>query len=364
MKKTLNINTKEILKGIITIDGNQVKTGMSISELERVLNTKIEDRDEHVGYVLSPALMEDEKLVNLVTWFKSDTVEILKLNIGGFHNDDVACKYLDDWLEERGITEWVGDSYYQTEFGSLIPSLIHNMYNDYSYEIEISLEYGKIPSRKFPPIKENNNNSVKFVVDNSEFKIQRIPCREADMLPLHNWLGNVPMSLDERSERYSKDDRKETIYFNITKIENSKETIIGIAEFTYFAVWRAYNNSELFITLDGLTEEWGVLGFAIEKHGCGLKDKKEITPYILVFETIHDEVPHNKELKVFMKNENNMKLLFESVMSLTSKYVKISEEDMTLISLSKNKDSLFSDYKTLDDIFINYQRSEKNATVK
>ncbi|PDY14138.1 hypothetical protein COO16_04020 [Bacillus pseudomycoides] len=354
----MNINTKEIIKGIITIDGNQVKTGMSISELERVLHTKIEDRDEHVGYVLSPALMEDEKPINLVTWFKGDTVEILKLKIGGFHDDDVACEYFDDWLEERGITEWVGDSYYQTEFGSLIPSLVHNRYGDYSYEIEISLEYGKIPSRKFSPIEENKNNSVKFVVDDSEFKIQRIPCREADMLLLHNWLGNAPMSLDERSERYSKDDRKEIIYFNIIKIENSKETIIGIAEFTYFAVWRTYNYSELFITLDSLTEEWGILGFAIEKYGCGLKDKKGITPYILVFETIHDEVPHNKELKMFMENENNMKLLFESVMRLTSKYVKISEENMTLISLSKNKDRLFSYYKTVDDIFINYQRSE------
>ncbi|PFD16708.1 hypothetical protein [Bacillus cereus] len=360
----MNINTKEILKGIITINGNQVKTGMSISELERVLNTKIEHRNEHVGYVLNPALIEDEKPINLVTWFKGDTVEILKLNIGGFHDDDVACKYLDDWLEERRITEWIGGSYYQTEFGSLIPSLIHNGYNDYCYEIQISLEYGKIPSRKFPQIKENKNNSVRFVVDDSEFKIQRIPCREADMLPLDNWLENVPMSLDERSERYSKDDRKETIYFNITKIENRKETIIGIAEFTYFAVWRAYNNSELFITLDDLTEKWGILGFAIEKYGCGLKDKNEITPYILVFETIHDEIPHNKGLKVFMENEKNMKLLFESVMSLTSKYVKISEEDMTLISLSNNKDKMFSYYKTFDDIFINYQRSEKNATVK
>lgn len=59
-----------------------------------------------------------------------------------------------------------------------------------------------------------------------------------------------------------------------------------------------------------------------------------------------------------------MKLLFESVMSLTSKYVKISEENMTLISLSKNKDSMFSYYKTIDDNFINYQRAVKNAIVK
>lgn len=360
----MNINTKDILKGIITIDGNQVKRGMSISELERVLHTKIESRDEYVGHVLSPALMEDEKLINLVTWFKGDTVEIINLNIGRFQSDEVACEYLDDWLEERGVTKWVGDAYYQTEFGSLIPSLMHNRYSDFSYGIEISLEYGQIPSRKFPPIKENKNNSVKFVVSNSEFKIQRIPCREADMLPLHNWLGDTPMSLDERSESYSKNDRKEIIYFSISKIENGKETIIGIAEFTYLAVWRAYNNSELFIILDGLTEEWGILGRAIEKYGCGVKDKKEITPYILVFETIHDEVPHNKELSMFIENEKNMKLLFESVMSLTSKYVKISEENMTLISLSKNKDSMFSYYKTIDDNFINYQRAVKNAIVK
>jgi hypothetical protein len=68
-------------------------------------------------------------------------------------------------------------------------------------------------------------------------------------------------------------------------------------------------------------------------------------------------------MEVFMENENTMKLLLQSAMRLTSKYVKIPEEDMTLISVSRNKDSMFSYYKTVEDVFINYQRSEKNATV-
>lgn len=38
----MNVNTKEIRKGIITIEGKLVKIGMSILELESILNKKIE----------------------------------------------------------------------------------------------------------------------------------------------------------------------------------------------------------------------------------------------------------------------------------------------------------------------------------
>lgn len=360
----MNVNTKKIIKGIITVDGNPIRTGMSLGELERILHIKIKADSEHVGYVIGSGLVEDEKPITFTVWFKDDKVRKLDLNINGFYNDDEAYEYLNNWLENREITEWVGDSYYRTEFGSLIPRLVRHGYGGFEYEIDISFEYEKIPERKFTPIKANKSNTVKFVVDDFEYKIQRIPFKKAGELPfLHNILGDGPQSLTDWSDTYSKDDRQEVIYFIVSKIDNNTETVLGVAEFTYFAIWDAYENSELFIALDSLAEHWGIVAFAAQEYGCGLQNKNGITPYLLVFETIHDEVPHNKELELFRGNKNNMKLLFDSAIRLASKYVKIPEEDMTLISVSSTKDNMFSYYKKVEDTFINYQRTEKNATV-
>ena len=62
---------------------------------------------------------------------------------------------------------------------------------------------------------------------------------------------------------------------------------------------------------------------------------------------------------MFNEDNDNMKLLYNSALQLASNYVKIPHENMTLISLSRNKDSLFSNYKKVEDVFINYQRTEK-----
>ncbi|GAB6558112.1 hypothetical protein bcgnr5378_06690 [Bacillus cereus] len=355
----MNVNTKQIFEGVLTVEGNPVNIGMSCSELERILNENITVDSDFVGYVLgSELLVEDEKPVSFTVHFKNDTVSNLAINIGGFRDDDAAYEYLMEWLKERKIREWIGDSYYKTEFGSINASLLRD-FTGY-FAIKISLEYKEVPSRKFPSLKENKNNTVKFVVDSSEYKVQRIPLKELDNQPfLYNFIGDGPMSIHERIDTHSKDDRIETIYFMISKIENGMDTVIGVSEFTYFAVWEAYQNSELFICLDGSAESWGFLGFVCEKYGVGLQDNKGITPYILLFETIHDEVPHNKELKVFEENKNNMKLLYNSALRLTSEYVKIPEKDMTLISLSENKDNLFSGYKKVKDIYLNYQRTEQ-----
>lgn len=356
--KKMNVSTKQIIKGVITIEGNQVNTGISRSDLECILNTKIKVDSDHVGYVLgSELIFEDEQKVSFTVWFKNDTVRKIELNIGEFRYDDDAYNYLKEWLKERKL-EWTGDSFYRTEFGFISPSLRRDIYGYFA--INISLEYREIPSRKFLPIKENKRNTIKFVVDDSEYKVQRISLRELDVLPfLNNFIGDGPMSIRELNDTYSKDDRMETIYFMVSKIKNDVETIIGVADFTYFAVWEAYQNSELFFCLDELTEGWGIVGHVVQKYGCGLQNKNGITPYILVFETIHDEVPHNKELKMFNKDNENMKLLYNSALQLASNYVKIPHENMTLISLSRNKDSLFSNYKKVEDVFINYQRTEK-----
>ncbi|GAB6458334.1 hypothetical protein bcgnr5390_10190 [Bacillus luti] len=352
----MNVNTKQIIEGVITIEDTPVNIGMSRSELERILkeNITVDSDFINMGYVLgSGKLVEDEEPVSITVSFENDSVCRLELNIGKYHNDDDAYKYLMEWLKERKITEWIGDSYYKTDFGSLNAYPLRD-FTGY-FAISISLKYSEILTRNFSPLKDNENNTVKFVVDGSEYKVQRIPLRELDNQPfLNNFIGDGPMSIRELGGTHSKDDRMEIIYFMISKIENGIETIIGLADFTYFAVWEAYQNSELNICLDFHAESWGIVGFVAEEYGCGLHDQKGISPYILLFEKIHDEVPHNKGLKVFEENKNNMKLLFDSAMQLTSEYVKIPEEDMTLISLSKNKDNLFSYNKKVKDIYINY----------
>lgn len=291
----------------------------------------------------------------------------MKLEFGEFQNADVASEYLHNWLNERGINEWLGadelHTYYKTEFGALMPTLVQQCYGSFRYSVQIELKYGNLPSRKFNKIKKNKANTVDIVVDDIKYKIQRVPYKEAsELLPLINWLGEGPLSIDETKDKYSKNDRKEILYFNLLKIENDTETVIGIAEFTYFAIWDTYKNSQLSLYLDVLTEEWGVIGYTIERYGCGLKNKEEISPYILAFETIHDEIPHNKELDKFINNKNCMNELSKSAMYLSSKYVKVPEEDITLISISQKRDKMFSYYKKYKDFFINYQRSVKNTS--
>lgn len=353
----LTIDTKEIRKGIVTINGMQITEGLPISELESMLNIKIEERDKYLGYVLSPVLIEDGNTVKLTTWFEGENVRKLNLDFVGFNNDDDAYKYLKIWLKDRGMPEPVGSdqfhSYYQTEFGAIMPALVSG---PNGYEIQIEFRYGEIPSRKFDPIKEKKNNFLKVMTGDNQYKIQRISRTEEEKLPhLGNWLGRGPFSLNEMNDKHSKDDRKEIIYFNISKIEDGAESVIGVAEFTYLAISNVYENSELFETLDGLTQEWGIIGYAIEKYGCGLENKKGITPYVLVFENIHDEIPSNKELKKFTESDNCMKSLFNSAIHLISKYVKVKEEDITLISVSTNKDNLFSYHKKCEDVFVNYR---------
>jgi hypothetical protein len=364
----MNINTKEIYKGIVTVDGKPIRAGMLISELEDILNITIDKREEHCGYILTPTLIEDGSFIKLSTRFKGDSVKDIEYSFDGFRDNDTAHKFLEKWLKDRDITEWIGSdisgTYYKTEFGTLTPALVHHCYGTFDYAIAIRLKYGEVPSRKFMPIKENKSNICNLIIDEVEYKIQRITPREADSMPfLGNFLSDRPVSISQWKESYSTNDRMEIIYFNISKISDGVETVLGIAEFSYLAVLDMYNSSGLFLTLDGLTEEWGIIAHTIEKYGCGLESKKGLTPYILVFEDIHNEIPHNKEMSKFIENEDCMRGLYKSAIQLVSKYVKIPEVDITLVNVSSEKDNTFSYYKKCEDVFINYQRSEKNATV-
>jgi hypothetical protein len=364
----MDINTKRIKEGIITVGGKPFRIDMTIEELENLFNYKIKNMEQYVGLPISEKLMEDGETILPMAWFSDGRIDIFKLQIDGFQNKKAASEYLNNWLNDRNINKRLGEAdhytYYETDFGAVIPTLCERCFSPFGNTIEIELKYGELPNIKFTHIKKNKNNVVAIAVDDVQYKIQRVPFDEEDTLPyLGNWLGEGPMSIDESKDEYGKDDRKEIIYFSISRVENGIESVIGIAEFTYLAVWDVFTNNELFDYLDCLTEEWGMIGSAIEKYGCSLRTKKGITPYILAFEEIHDEFPYNEELMRFEADDSCIDGLFKAAMTLTSKYVKIPEEDMTLISVSIERDNMFSYYKRIDDVFINYQRSVKNVTV-
>ena len=360
----MNINTMEIKKGIITVDGKPFRIDMTISELEVLFNYKIENREGYVGHILSNSLTENGEHVYPRVWFENDNIDIFELEFGEFHSKDDALEYLNNWLNERDITEWIGSDevhkYYKTEFGAVIPAIVQKCYDSFAYTVVMKLKYGQLPNRKFTQIRKNKNNTVNIAIDNVQYNVQRIPYKEVDTLPyLNNWLGDGPMRIEYLDDNYNKNNRMEIIYFNISKMENGIATVIGIVEFLYLAVLDTYKNSELFVSLDSLTEEWGIIAYTIEEYGCGLGNKKIITPYILAFENIHDEIPHNNDLETFINNKNCMKELFKSALYLTSKYVIIPEEDITLINVSDERDDMFSYYKKYNNTFINYQHLEK-----
>ena len=62
---------------------------------------------------------------------------------------------------------------------------------------------------------------------------------------------------------------------------------------------------------------------------------------------------------MFNEDNDNMKLLYNSALQLASNYVKIPHENMTLISLSRNKDSLFSNYKKVEDVLSTINEQKK-----
>jgi len=294
------INTKDVNKGIIEINGEQIKEGMLITELENILNTKLENIKENCGYSVLTELNEDEKTTEIYVWFSNGKIKTVEIQFSKFKTENEAAKYLDSWLINKGVTEFYGsdksNTYYKTETGVLIPHIIIN-YSDNNYAIRIILRDGERPERKFKSIKKNKNNSKTFIINSTEYKIQRVPYKELKDLPhLGNFLGDGAFSLAEMDKKYTKDNRIEIMYFYISKIENNIETIIGVADFTYLAVWDTYKTRNLFDCLDFLAEEWGIVAYAINKFECELNNKKEISPYILVCEEIHNEIPYNEAL--------------------------------------------------------------------
>ena len=72
----MNVSTKQISNGVITVEGNQVNTGISRSDLECILNTKIKVDSDHVGYVLgSELIFEDEQKLVLLYGLKMIPLE-------------------------------------------------------------------------------------------------------------------------------------------------------------------------------------------------------------------------------------------------------------------------------------------------
>ncbi|MEK4532104.1 hypothetical protein [Solibacillus sp. FSL K6-1554] len=354
----LILDTKQIYYDrTITINGQLINKGMDASTLEKILQQKITDTRAYCWHVCN-GMFEDEQPNGLQVIYKDDLVEKLALYIDGLKTEDEAMEYLDKWIRNRGFSDKAyGDGIYKTDFGYITVAVSHYfMENKFSITIELTFE--ELPTRKFGPFTPNAVHSGYLFLKGEQYTLLRLTIPEVEQLPIFNVFGNGPMSLNDSGGNWSFTDRFEIIYFAISKIENGNETILGILETTYFSITDSYTNKELYWDLDNLNEEWGLLGETIERYGCDLDDLEEISPFCLVYEKIHNELPENKDLFTFMNNSTCMHWLFEASGNLTAKYVGIkNKEDLTFIQISEEENVNGLRYsKPLHDFYINYRR--------
>lgn len=359
----LYIDTKQIYyDGSISINNQTLYKGMSVSELEQILQTEITDTMEHVGHIID-GLFEDRQPHELVLRYKDDLLESVGIQISGFGTYEEAMKYLNEWLKDRGFTDKAyGDGHYKTNFGYITPKICSYAFNrilvSHNYTIDIEPIYSELPTRKFKPIQHNALHSVELFLEDEKYKLQRLTIPEMEQQPICNVIEYGPMSLDDCGENWNFNDRLESIYFALSKIENDTETILGILDTTYISLFESYLKDELYFDLDSLDDDWGLLAIAIDQYGFNQSDLTELSKYCLVYETIHKELPENKDLLTFMEDDTCRYWLFEAAASLTAKYVGIkNKEDITFVHITEDervKD--FKYFKKLEHFYINYRR--------
>jgi hypothetical protein len=289
--------------------------------------------------------------------------------VGKFASDDNAAEYLNQWMKKNGITEIYGkdifSTYFKTETGIVESHVDFTFTGDViTFDIEIELTNKNIPVRKFKSIRKNKNNTCNFTVNDAEFKVQITSQRAVpELAKLGGILKSEAYQINGDTP-YSKNNKIETMYFYVAKIEGDIENVIGILELTYMAVLDSYRAKELSADLGEICTTWGDLGYAIQKYGCGIGSKKGITPYVLFFETIHGEIPYNKYLDEFMENNEYVKELLKTAAKLTAKYIDIPEEYITVMSLSMGKDPAFQYSKEFGNrngnIYVNHIRLAKD----
>lgn len=357
----MEISTKKIGQGIITIDNIRISKGMLIDDLEQKLKFSLKEKGDFCGYTLPLNLIENGLSIDIIVWLDKGVIRTIKLDLGEFNNREDASDFVGEWLSKRGVTEIVGSddlhTYYKTECGALMPSIVNSTYkpyNNYSISIETT---DKVPGRKFSKISTSARDTKYFEVSGVDYKIQRIDSEnEFNMLPITNWLGIGPFSLTNMGDDYDKNDRIEIIYFLISKVVDGNEIVLGVVEFQYLAVLKAYRNSELFYILDAMTERLGIVGSVVEDMGCNIIRNDKISPYILLLEDFHNEIPKNNHFDLAIGQEAFLSEMYNSALDIVAAYVGELRKNITLMDLNSAEDSLFDYSAMLEDIYVNYKR--------
>lgn len=209
----------------------------------------------------------------------------------------------------------------------------------------------------FNSIRWRRNNRISFKIDNVKYSIQRITPSQVKLLPVK--FNNYKLGLYSQNYKgnYIKNDRIEKVYFYISRLENYKEEVIGIAEFSYLSILKAYNNKQLFSLLDDERAEWGIIGAFLEERGCG--KQYEISPYILLFDKIYGNIRDNKKSIHFLNNIDCKKKLYAAATILVSDYMKINKNDITLMNISNKYDEAINNFTDFMGFKVNYIRDFK-----
>lgn len=105
-----------------------------------------------------------------------------------------------------------------------------------------------------------------------------------------------------------------------------------------------------------MTEGLGIVGSVVENEGCSVRDNEAISPYILLAEDFHNEIPKNKDFDLAIEQEFFLSQLYNSVLDVVATYIGEPRKNLTLMSLSYEEDPLFDYSVMFEDIYVNYKR--------
>lgn len=129
------------------------------------------------------------------------------------------------------------------------------------------------------------------------------------------------------------------ILFSITKVPNDLDGPFGILEIIHLKSLKEYHASEL---LWQAAEEIGHLEFSqmMEHLEAGLYESEPVPPYIFVIDGMFCSSPDSQaQLDEFMSNEGYTEALFNSVIHLSSKQVKVPKDSILLLTLIKEDEN-------------------------
>lgn len=355
----MNINTKEIKKGIITINSVEVKKGTSARELEKELGFFLKNKSTYNEYIIPFDFIEDGLSVSIhVGLDNDDNINMLKLKLNDFDTKDEALNALRKWLHTRNIMSTPSESnvsrFYKTDFGTLIVAVKSSPNNMSPYFV--SMELKDTLYNKFSNVKLDNEYVSVLDLSEHKYKIQKIDGYNDEISSCLNWLGDSPVSLGDDSDNYSDGDRLEVLRFLLSRTVGDDTFEVGVIEFMYLSVLDIHLEPDFFFKLDALTESLGVIGYIIEETGCSISDKTKISPYILSFEDINKAAPNSKELENLLTDKTLSNKLFGSILNLVSDYVNIPVESLTLVDVSRNINSSFDHHVQCEEIYLNYIR--------